>query len=199
MNLLQVKPFERIFDSSLRLREAQLYGEIGLNDVSYLQALFAHFSDQNGSRRKPVTISVFTGGGSLDASLAIFDLVMAYRKKFPINILAVGSCMSGGVIIMQSATKRLAYPHARFMVHELCYLGGAQSLTAQQNEADEAMRLHKIVREIIASRSQVDLDKLRKKHGPIDTYYDAQRALGLGLIDKIVDSPPNGAGLKFAA
>src|ERR1039458_8494752 len=170
MNGLNVKPFERIYSSSLFLRRAQLYGEINMGDVSYLEALFGHFSDQKASsRRKAVTISVFTGGGSLDASLALYDLIREYRQCFPVNVLAVGPCMSGGVIVMQAATKRLSYPNARFMVHELAYMGGG-SLTAQENEAKEAGRLHKIVRGVLLERSKIDLDKLRKRNGQIDHY-----------------------------
>lgn len=186
MNNVQVKPFERIFNSSLTLRRAQLYGEINMSDVSYIEALLQHFADQKREPKKPVTISVFTGGGSLDASLALYDLIRDYRKKFPVWCLAVGPCMSGGVIVMQAATLRLAYPHARFMIHEIAFLGGNMSLTTQQNEAHEALRLHKLVREIILERSRIDLDKLRKRNGPIDHYYDADLANHLGLIDKIV-------------
>jgi ATP-dependent Clp protease protease subunit len=186
MTTAQMKPFERIFSSSLKLRCAQIYGEINMSDVSYLEALFFHFADQGRQRSKPVTLSIFTGGGSLDASLALYDLIRAYRERFPVRALAIGSCMSGGVIVMQAATERLSYPHSRFMVHELALIGGNLSLTAQQKEVEEAMRLHRVVRDILFEHSSVDLEKLRKSHGPVDHYLTAEAALKLGLIDRIV-------------
>lgn len=199
MNQVNVKPFERIFNSSLTLRRAQLYGEINMSDVSYIEALLQHFADQKRESKKPVTISVFTGGGSLDASLALYDLIRDYRKKFPVWCLAVGPCMSGGVIVMQAAHLRLAYPHARFMVHDIAFLGSNQSFAEQQIQAEESKRLQKLVRDIIYERSRIDLDKLRKAKGPVDHYYDADLAKHLGLIDKIVYPEQSISSVAMAA
>lgn len=180
--------FERIMLSNLDQRRGQIFGEISPAHVSDLSGLLNYFAHGGppAVRHFPVTISMFTTGGSLDASLALYDLIHFYRGFFSVEMVAMGACMSGGVIVLQAGTHRYAYPHTRFMVHELAYLGGTVSLTSQQREAEEAMRLHKIVREILLERSKVDLEKLRRAHGPVEHYITADGALKLGLVDGIL-------------
>ena len=182
MNNANVKPFERIFNASLTLRRAQLSGEIGTGDVSYLEALLWHFSDQRANR-KPVTISIFTGGGSLDASLAIYDLIQHYHQFFPIDVLAIGPCMSGGVIVMQAGRRRLAYPHARFMTHAVQTIGNPWRKGERNTEATEHFRLQARMEDILAVRTRVKRSHLR---GRTERYFSASEAVKVGLIDRVV-------------
>lgn len=176
---------EQVLASMLKSRLVQLHGGIVPSDLTYLECIFNHFKFGPTSKQK-VTLSMNTPGGSVYDALALYDLIKTYRKHFPIHIHVSGVCISAGVPILQAASRRTASPHSTFMVHEVSLgTGGYQTVTQQAGEVKEALRLQKLVNEIIAEHSLLNFTKLRRTRGPVDHYYTAEQALELKLIDEI--------------
>lgn len=132
---------------------------------------------------KPITMYMNTPGGSILDGFAIYDLINEVKEKAPVNIIASGSCMSMGVIILQAATRRKAMPHAYFLLHEL--QGGADGSLSQMSDSHKFMvQLQKRLNDLLTERTGTDVKRLLKRR---DFYIDAKEAKRLKLIDEIVE------------
>lgn len=166
-------------------RKVNLYGEID----SYGSAL-AHIDNAldyliSRDKKKPINIMMNTPGGSVINGFAIYDTIMRRKKTTPINITAIGACMSMGVIIMQAATERRAMPNAEFLLHEVSY-GERGSISSHKDQLAVTTRLQSKLDGVITGRSHIDQSTLEQLTKRRDYTISAQEALEHGLIDQII-------------
>lgn len=135
--------------------------------------------------KKPINIYLNTPGGSLLDALAMYDVIQEINKQVPVNVIAAGCCMSAGVLVEQAGAKRLSYPNAQFMVHELSGNSGGK-LSDTLDAAQYAERLQSVIDGIIASRSGIPIEKLRALYRRRDFFLSAKDAKKLHLIDSII-------------
>lgn len=130
------------------------------------------------SDKEDITIVLNTEGGDYYQALAIYDLLKFHTVHRNLKILCVGPVMSAGIIILMAAKERIALPNTQLMIH----YGEDSNDTAQSVKHN--LDLLKKFKTILATRVNVGKRKIDGwfKH---DTYYFAEDALKVGLIDRI--------------
>ena len=163
----------------LQNRTLSLTGAV--NDDMY-EAAVSGFAVLNQLQVPSITLRLNTPGGDLYSGLALYDLVKA--NKTPIDIIAVGICMSAGALIMQAGRKRLATPNTQLLVH---YGSDAASGTYKdfQRYAEHGRNLEIQIADIFCNRCNWS-DETYAELNAHDTYLNAKQAVGRNLIDGII-------------
>lgn len=135
----------------------------------------------------PIHLVVSTYGGSADEMFSLYDTI-----KFlpcPVHTVGLGKVMSAGVLLLAAGTKgkRIIGPSTRIMMHSLS--GGVMgNVFAMESEVAECRRQHDLAVSLLAretkmTKKQIEETIMRPK---LDHYVTAQRAIELGIVDKIM-------------
>ncbi len=165
-------------------RVIHLSGPIDESAHPYLSKLIYYLVDMD--KKKPINIVINTIGGSVTDGLAVYDMLVATARNTPIHMIATGTCMSMGMILMQAATDRMATKNCVLMMHELSSANIGTVKRTRDNQ-DQAERLQGVLDEIIMDRSGLTRKRLDKLIDRKDAYLDADEALENGLIDHILE------------
>ncbi len=179
---------ERAMDIYSRLlKDRIIFITGGIDDdvanVIVAQLLFL----SNEDPKSEVHLYINTPGGSVSAGLAIYDTMQYLRCD--VATYNVGMAASMGAVILCGGTKgkRFVLPNARALLHQPL-IGGVMegSATDLSIEAEEIIRLRKVLYAIVSSRSgksieQVEQDCDRNK------WLDARDTLEYGLADSILE------------
>jgi ATP-dependent Clp protease protease subunit len=176
---------ERSYDIYSRLlKERIIFLGTGINDnvanLIIAQLLFLQSEDPD----KDISLYINSPGGVVTAGLAIYDTMQFLSCD--ITTYCVGQAASMGAVLLAAgaAGKRFALPNARIMIHQP--LGGAQGQATDINiQAQEIMRIKKILNEILSSHSNKSIKDLEKDTDR-DNFMSAKQAVSYGLIDKVV-------------
>jgi ATP-dependent Clp protease protease subunit len=126
-------------------------------------------------------------GGEVYSGLALYD-TMQY-VKCNISTVCVGLAASMGAVILSGGTKgkRFALPNSKIMIHQPLISGGGISgqATDIQIEAEEMMKIKKILTTIIAENSGQKYDKALADMER-NNRMASDEALKYGIIDKII-------------
>jgi len=139
---------------------------------------------QSEDPEKDISLYINSPGGIVTAGLAIYDTMQFL--KCDITTYCVGQAASMGAVLLAAGTKgkRYALPNARIMIHQP--LGGAQGQASDINiQAQEIMRIKRILNEILANHSGRNLDDLEKDTDR-DNFMSAIQAVQYGLVDEVV-------------
>lgn len=146
------------------------------------QLLFLEAEDPD----KDIHIYVNSPGGSVTASLAIYD-TMQYIKP-AIETICMGQAASGAALLLAAGAKgkRYALPHARIMIHQP--YGGAQGQASDiQIQAKEILRMRHELDRIISSHTGQPLERI-EKDSDRDFFMSPEEAKEYGLIDEVIHS-----------
>ena len=139
---------------------------------------------QSEDPEKDISLYINSPGGIVTAGLAIYDTMQFL--KCDITTYCVGQAASMGAVLLAAGSKgkRYALPNARIMIHQP--LGGAQGQASDINiQAQEIMRIKRILNEILANHSGRNLDDLEKDTDR-DNFMSAIQAVQYGLVDEVV-------------
>ncbi|MBN2087673.1 ATP-dependent Clp protease proteolytic subunit [Candidatus Peregrinibacteria bacterium] len=178
---------ERVYDIYSRLLEeriiflgSQINDEVA--NVVIAQLLFLEKEDPT----KDITIYVNSPGGSVTATLAMYDTMQLV--KCDVSTVCLGIAASGGSIILMGGTKgkRFILPHSEVMIHQP--LGGTEGqATDIAIHADHIIKTKKLLNEMIARHTGQKMDKV-EKDTERDYFMDAKASLAYGIVDKIIES-----------
>ena len=181
------EPVDATIDrNAVERREIIIAGAIDHNVMYYLTRLFRYFAAVS---KAPITVILNTPGGSIVDGLAIYDLIrMTTAKGIKVNVLAIGSCMSMGTIILQAATHRSCTKNTAFLLHEVQTISiGVRSMSEGKDLQGDVERVQGVLNEILAQRTGMPEKKLRKLYERRDLYLTAQDALQHKLVDEVID------------
>jgi ATP-dependent Clp protease, protease subunit len=134
---------------------------------------------------KDIFIYINSPGGSLSASLAIYD---AMRFVGPdVQTICFGIAMSGGSLILAGGTegKRMTLPNGRILIHQPS--GGYQGQTTDiEIHAREVLDLRRRTEEIYARHTGQTIEQLHDDMER-DRFFSAEEAVEYGLVDRIVE------------
>lgn len=133
----------------------------------------------------PITIQLNSLGGDVYQGLALYDSIRAASEKTEINVVALGTCMSMAVVVLQAGTKRYSLPNTSFLMHEISSFA-AGKLSELKDEQSEMARLEGVMNQIVADRTGMPVKKLQRLFERKDLFIDAKTAKRYNLIDKIV-------------
>ena len=162
-----------------------LHGDIMLGNlfdfISKVRIILANRPEEK--KDDPINLLLNTNGGDVYEANGIIDYI--HSLTVPVNIIARGRAMSAGAMILCSGTGvRAASKNTTIMVHEASaeIFGKSGDIKANADHIDE---LEEDFYRMMATRTTQDEDFWRKECRK-DFYMSAQKALELGVIDKII-------------
>ncbi|UGQ16550.1 MULTISPECIES: ATP-dependent Clp endopeptidase proteolytic subunit ClpP [unclassified Borrelia] len=178
--------YERVFDIYSRLlrdRIIFLSGEISDVKADTVIAQLLFLESENSD--KDVHVYINSPGGSITAGLAIYD-TMQYIKP-DVRTICIGQAASMAAFLLAGGTKgkRDSLSYSRIMIHQPWGgIGGQASDISIQ--ANEIMRLKRLIIDIMSSRLGVSKKKLSLDIER-DYFMTPNDALVYGIIDNILE------------
>jgi ATP-dependent Clp protease protease subunit len=143
---------------------------------------------QSENRRKDIHFYLNSPGGSVTATLAIYDTMQ--MLSCPVATYCVGEAASGAAILLAGGTKgkRYALPNSRVMVHQP--LGGVGGQVSDiEIQAREILRYRDVLNTILSTHTGQSVEKLAKDTDR-DFFLSPEEAKEYGLVDDILTKPP---------
>jgi ATP-dependent Clp protease, protease subunit len=169
-------------DLLLENRIILLQGEIhdGIANELVMKLLYL----QSENRRKDIHFYINSPGGSVSATLAIYDTMQIL--SCPVDTYCVGLAASGGAVLLAGGTKgkRFALPHAKVMIHQPFGQIGGQ-VSDIEIQANEILKTRDVLNQIISQHTGQPIDRIAKDTDR-DFYMDAQQAKNYGIVDDIL-------------
>ncbi len=139
---------------------------------------------QSENRRKEIHFYINSPGGSVTATLAIYDTMQIL--SCPVATYCVGLAASGGAVLLAGGTqgKRFALPHSKVMIHQPYGRVGGQ-VSDIEIQADEILRDRQRINQIMAQHTGQDLETVSKDTDR-DFYMDAAQAKEYGVVDDVL-------------
>ncbi|HEX5797099.1 MAG TPA: ATP-dependent Clp protease proteolytic subunit [Candidatus Saccharimonadales bacterium] len=138
----------------------------------------------NENPNKDIKLYINSPGGSVYDALAIYD-TMQYVKN-DIQTVGIGVQASAAAFLLSSGTrgKRSLLQHATVMIHQPSS-GTRGKVTDQEIDLKEALRVKKLLEEIMAQNTG---QKVEKIHGDMerDKWLTAKEAKDYGIVDEII-------------
>lgn len=180
---------ERVYDLASRLLKDRI---ILLNDAIDTQLATSVVAQllvlESENSEAPITIYINSPGGSITDGLAIYDVMN--KIKCPVITVCVGMAASMAAFLLScgSRGKRYCLPNSTVMIHQP--IGGVQGQAAEiKIVATRILNLYDKLAEIMSKNSFIDKETMKEALDR-DNYLTPEEALKMGLIDKIIDSPP---------
>nr|YP_009333862.1 ATP-dependent Clp protease proteolytic subunit [Glycosmis mauritiana]AOZ20815.1 ATP-dependent Clp protease proteolytic subunit [Glycosmis mauritiana] len=165
-------------------RERLLFlGQIVENDVSnHLIALMIYLSME--SETKDLYLFINSPGGWVVPGIAIYDTMQFVRPDVQTICVGLAASMGSFLLAAGASTKRIAFPHARVMIHQpIAFFYGAQAGEFIL-DTEELLSLRELLTMVYVERSGkpvwvVSEDMER------DTFMSATEAQAHGLVDLV--------------
>jgi len=176
---------ERAFDIYSRLlKDRIIFLGTPVNDAVassiVAQMLFLESEDPE----KDINLYINSPGGVVSSGFAIYD-TMQY-VKCDVATTCVGMAASMGALLLAggAAGKRNLLPNSRVMIHQP--LGGVRGQASDiEIEAQEILRIKKLISEILAEHSGKSVDQVMEDTDR-NNWLSAEEAKEYGLIDNIM-------------
>ncbi|MHC2068995.1 ClpP family protease [Bremerella sp. T1] len=177
-------------DLLLENRIIFLQGEIHDGNANMLVMQLLYLQSEN--RRKQVHFYINSPGGSVTATMAIYDTMQ--MLSCPVATYCVGLAASGGAILLAggAASKRFILPHAKVMIHQP-HGGVGGQVSDIEIQANEIIKTREELNRILADHCDQPVDKIAKDVNR-DFYMNATEAKEYRIVDEILTKPPAEAG-----
>ena len=177
-------------DLLLENRIVFLQGEISTLSANEVVMKFLYLQSVN--RRKDINFYINSPGGSVSATLAIYDTMKIL--SCPVATYCVGLAASGGAILLAGGTKgkRYALQHSKVMIHQPWGGVGGQ-VSDIEIQANEILKDRQTLNEILSECSGKSVDQIAKDVDR-DFYLSAAEAKEYGLVDNILFKAPSTEG-----
>ena len=179
--------FERAYDIYSRLlRDRIIFLGDDVNEhtanLIVAQILFLENQDAN----KDIILYINSPGGSVYDAMAIYDTMQFVKSD--IQTVGIGMQASAAAFLLSSGTKgkRFLLPHATVMIHQPSS-GTRGKVTDQEIDLREALRVKKMLEEIMVKNTGQKMDKIHKDMER-DFWMTAPEAVKYGLVDKVIDT-----------
>ncbi|MCA9103452.1 MAG: ATP-dependent Clp protease proteolytic subunit [Planctomycetales bacterium] len=143
---------------------------------------------QSENRRKDIHFYINSPGGSVSATLAIYDTMQILSCA--VSTYCVGLAASGGAVLLAGGAKgkRFALPNAKIMIHQPYGSVGGQ-VSDIEIQADEILKTREVLNRILADHTGQPIDRISKDTDR-DKYLTAGEAKEYGLVDEVLTKPP---------
>src|SRR5688572_27097088 len=174
-------------DLLLENRVILLQGEIHDGNANELVMKLLYLQSEN--RRKEIHFYINSPGGSVSATLAIYDTMQILTC--PVATYCVGLAASGGAVLLAGGTKakRFALPHAKVMIHQPYGQVGGQ-VSDIEIQADEILKTREVLNLILSNHTSQPIERIAKDTDR-DRYLTAEEAKTYGLVDDILTKQLN--------
>jgi ATP-dependent Clp protease protease subunit len=172
-------------DLLLENRIVFLQGEIYDGNANELVMKLLYLQSEN--RRKAIHFYLNSPGGSVTATLAIYDTMQIL--SCPVATYCVGLAASGAAVLLAGGSKgkRFALPHSKMMIHQP-YGGVGGQISDIEIQADEILRTRDVLNEVLANHTGQAKEKIAQDTDR-DFYMTPADAKVYGLVDDILTKP----------
>lgn len=135
-----------------------------------------------------IKLVINSGGGSISAGFAIYDLLKAQHKK--ITTYALGQCMSMATILFALGEKRYIGKHTLYMLHQSGYQAQDErvNVSAAQDILGNMKKHQKQFKKILMENSTISRKKLDAiLSSPMDTYLSVKKVLKFKFATDILE------------
>ncbi len=169
-------------DLLLENRVIFLQGEIYDGNANELVMKLLYLQSEN--RRKDIHFYINSPGGSVTATLAVYDTMQMI--SCPVATYCVGLAASGGAVLLAGGEKgkRFALSHAKVMIHQP-HGGVGGQVSDIEIQANEILRTRSALNQIIADHSGKTIEEIAKATDR-DYYMTAEEAKSFGIVDDIL-------------
>jgi ATP-dependent Clp protease protease subunit len=173
-------------DLLLENRIILLQGEIFDGNANELVMKLLYLQSEN--RRKDIHFYINSPGGSVTATMAIYDAMQIL--SCPVATYCVGLAASGGAVLLAGGAKgkRFVLPHAKVMIHQPYGQVGGQ-VSDIEIQADEIIKTRAVLNEILAHHTGQPIERIAKDTDR-DRYLSATESKEYGLVDEVLTKPP---------
>ncbi|HMP04953.1 MAG TPA: ATP-dependent Clp protease proteolytic subunit [Lacipirellulaceae bacterium] len=173
-------------DLLLENRVIFLQGEIYDGNANEVVMKLLYLQSEN--RRKDIHFYINSPGGSVTATLAVYDTMQMISP--PVATYCVGLAASGGAILLAGGAKgkRFALQHSKIMIHQP-HGGVGGQVSDIEIQANEIIRTRHALNEILASHSGRTHEEIAKATDR-DYYMTALEAKAFGIVDDLLTKPP---------
>ncbi len=175
-------------DLLLENRVIFLQGEIFDGNANELVMKLLYLQSEN--RRKDIHFYINSPGGSVSATLAIYDTMQMI--SCPVATYCVGLAASGGAVLLAGGEKgkRFALQHAKIMIHQP-HGGVGGQVSDIEIQANEILRTRAALNEIMANHTGKTVEEIAKASDR-DFYMTADEAKAFGIVDDLLLKQPGG-------
>ena len=173
-------------DLLLENRIVFLQGEIHTGNANEVVMKLLYLQSEN--RRKDIHFYINSPGGSVVATLALYDTMQIL--SCPIATYCVGQAASGAAVLLAGGSegKRYALPHSRVMLHQP-YGGVNGQISDIEIQANEILRNREMLNQILAHHTNKKVKQIEKDTDR-DFFLTAEEAKEYGVVDEILSKPP---------
>lgn len=139
---------------------------------------------QSENRRKNIKLYINSPGGSVSATLALYDTMQ--HLSCPVETYCVGLAASGAAVLLAGGSKgkRFALPHSKVMIHQPYGQVGGQ-VSDIEIQTDEILKTREVLNVILAEHTGQPIERIAKDTDR-DFYMSAGQAKEYGVVDEIV-------------
>ena len=143
---------------------------------------------QSENRHQDIHLYINTPGGSVTATLAIYDIMQFIECD--VATYCVGLAASGGAILVAGGTagKRFALKHSKMMIHQPHGQVGGQ-VSDIEIQAKDILETRQLLNELLAGHTGQEVDTIADDTQR-DYYMTADESKTYGLVDEILDRKP---------
>ena len=143
---------------------------------------------QSESRSQDVHLYVNSPGGSVTATMAIYDTMQFVDCD--IATYCVGLAASGGAIVLAGGTKgkRHVLPHSKVMIHQPYGEVGGQ-VSDIEIQAKDILDTREVLNQILAMHTGQSVEVIARDTDR-DRFMTAEEAVAYGLVDEILKRTP---------
>ena len=174
-------------DLLLENRIVFLQGEIHYANANEIVMKLLYLQSEN--RRKDIHFYLNSPGGSVTATLAIYDTMQ--MLSCPVATYCVGEACSGAAVLLVGGAKgkRFCLPNSRVMLHQP--MGGVGGQVSDiEIQAAEMFRYRDMLNEIISHHSGQPIERIAKDTDR-DFFLSANEAKEYGMVDDLLSKPPS--------
>jgi ATP-dependent Clp protease, protease subunit len=173
-------------DLLLENRIILLQGEIHDGNANEVVMKLLYLQSEN--RRKDIHFYINSPGGSVTATMAIYDTMQIL--SCPVATYCVGLAASGGAVLLAGGTKskRFALPHAKIMIHQPFGQVGGQ-VSDIEIQAKEILKTREDLNRVLAFHTGKPIEQIAKDTDR-DFYMNAIQSKEYGVVDDILLKQP---------
>jgi len=140
---------------------------------------------QSENRHQDIHLYVNSPGGSVTATLAIYDIMQFIECD--VATYCVGMSASGGAILVAGGApkKRFALKHSKMMIHQPHGQVGGQ-VSDIEIQAKDILETRELLNELLASHTGQPVERIATDTQR-DHYLTSNEAKDYGLVDEILD------------
>lgn len=163
-----------------------------INDSSANMIVMKLLFLQSESRSQDIHLYVNSPGGSVTATMAIYDTMQFIDCD--VATYCVGLAASGGAILVAGGEKgkRFCLPHSKMMIHQPYGEVGGQ-VSDIEIQARDILETRRVLNEVLAKHTGQSMDVISRDTDR-DFYMTAAQAREYGLVDEVLTRPEKPAG-----